>query len=358
MQPASGGLPGGTPLTSFVVMSLAGIGRADHPVTPHGAEFLRDSVRDDGSWPIDTNLATWNTTLVDQRAGRGGEDVGRARLLGLAARLPAPRVHPFTGAAPGRLGLDRPERRGARRRRHAGRPAGPDRLAELAARPTPDSRTDRRRGAGGVQLAAELQNCDGGWPTFCRGWGKLPFDRSGADLTAHALRALARLAGRPRRCEAATPRSARGLAYLRRAQQQRDGSWVPLWFGNQDHPARREPGLRDRAGAWPIATLEDSKPAGGAGFAVAGFGAECTTAAGAAVCGPSEAAGERRSSVEETAVAVEALLARACEGPLQARCRHRTCSGWSEPLSRADTAKARRSVSTSPSCGIMKSSIR
>ena len=23
------------------------------------------------------------------------------------------------------------------------------------------------------------------WPTFCRGWGRLPFDRSGSDLTAH-----------------------------------------------------------------------------------------------------------------------------------------------------------------------------
>ena len=44
--------------------------------------------------------------------------------------------------------------------------------------------------AAGVQWLLGLQNRDGGWPTFCRGWGKLPFDRSGADLTAHALRAL------------------------------------------------------------------------------------------------------------------------------------------------------------------------
>ncbi|MEZ6048428.1 MAG: hypothetical protein R3C11_23220 [Planctomycetaceae bacterium] len=36
----------------------------------------------------------------------------------------------------------------------------------------------------------DLQNRDGGWPTFCRGWGALPFDRSAPDLTAHALRAL------------------------------------------------------------------------------------------------------------------------------------------------------------------------
>ena len=35
-----------------------------------------------------------------------------------------------------------------------------------------------------------LQNRDGGWPTFCRGWGALPFDRSGCDLTAHVLRIM------------------------------------------------------------------------------------------------------------------------------------------------------------------------
>ncbi|GIX03570.1 MAG: hypothetical protein KatS3mg113_0576 [Planctomycetaceae bacterium] len=35
-----------------------------------------------------------------------------------------------------------------------------------------------------------LQNRDGGWPTFCRGWGALEFDRSAPDITAHVLRAL------------------------------------------------------------------------------------------------------------------------------------------------------------------------
>ena len=29
-----------------------------------GVKFLVNSVRPDGSWPIDTNLATWNTTLA------------------------------------------------------------------------------------------------------------------------------------------------------------------------------------------------------------------------------------------------------------------------------------------------------
>ena len=78
MQPASGGFLEATPLTSFVVMSLAGIGRAEHPVMRRGVDFLAASVRGDGSWPIDTNLATWTTTLGRQRpGGRQARDVRR-----------------------------------------------------------------------------------------------------------------------------------------------------------------------------------------------------------------------------------------------------------------------------------------
>jgi len=64
MQPQSGGFLEAAPLTSFVVMSLAGISEAGHPVVRRGVEFLLRSVRPDGSWPIDTNLATWVTTLA------------------------------------------------------------------------------------------------------------------------------------------------------------------------------------------------------------------------------------------------------------------------------------------------------
>ena len=35
-----------------------------HPVVRLGLRFLLDSARSDGSWPIDTNLATWVTTLA------------------------------------------------------------------------------------------------------------------------------------------------------------------------------------------------------------------------------------------------------------------------------------------------------
>ena len=43
--------------------------------------------------------------------------------------------------------------------------------------------------AAGAHWLLGLQNSDGGIPTFCRGWGALPFDRSSPDLTAHSVRA-------------------------------------------------------------------------------------------------------------------------------------------------------------------------
>jgi squalene-hopene/tetraprenyl-beta-curcumene cyclase len=71
-------------------------------------------------------------------------------------------------------------------------------------------------------------------PTFCRGWGTLPFDRSGADLTAHALRAWN--AWLPLLDERARPELKlairRGVLYLQKHQRP-DGTWTPLWFGNQ-----------------------------------------------------------------------------------------------------------------------------
>jgi squalene-hopene/tetraprenyl-beta-curcumene cyclase len=100
-----------------------------------------------------------------------------------------------------------------------------------------------------IDWLLDLQNGDGGWPTFCRGWGALPFDRSAPDLTAHAIRAIKRWldcrfdhapAGRgdaddritKRRSDRGRRAMLRGFEYLRRAQRS-DGSWLPLWFGNQ-----------------------------------------------------------------------------------------------------------------------------
>ncbi|MHC4406154.1 MAG: prenyltransferase/squalene oxidase repeat-containing protein, partial [Planctomycetota bacterium] len=104
MQPESGGFLEAAPLTSFVVMSLAGIGRADHPVVRRGVEFLTASVRPDGSWPIDTNLATWVTTLSLNALAAAGENVAELGCLDWVLSCQHRGVHPMTAAAPGGWG--------------------------------------------------------------------------------------------------------------------------------------------------------------------------------------------------------------------------------------------------------------
>ena len=85
MQPESGGYLEATPLTSFVVMSLAGMGQTDSPVVEAGVRFLVESMRDDGSWPIDTNLATWVTTLSIGALAEAGALPPRGRAVDAAS---------------------------------------------------------------------------------------------------------------------------------------------------------------------------------------------------------------------------------------------------------------------------------
>ena len=305
-QPESGGFLEATPLTSFVVMNLASIGLAEHPVVRSGVQFLRASVRADGSWPIDTNLATWATTLSINALAITGQ-AGTARgcldwLLGCQHR----QVHPFTQAAPGGWGWtdlsgavpDADDTPGALLALAALREGS---NAEQVARIDEAARA-------GVDWLLRLQNRDGGWPTFCRGWGALPFDRSGVDLSAHALRALAAWKARlPERAAAMAAAEGHGLRFLAR-QQQPDGRWLPLWFGNQDHPNEENPvyGTARVLLAYRDLGLLASEPAR---RAMGWLRTSRSPDGGWGATRPGQV-----SSVEETAVAVEALLS-AGSGP-------------------------------------------
>jgi squalene-hopene/tetraprenyl-beta-curcumene cyclase len=267
LQPESGGFLESTPVTSFVVMSLASIGLAEHKVVRRGVEFLLASVRGDGSWPMDTNIATTNTTLAIhalRRQSTQGSDFRdpETRFENWTSEVQPERAdfqqsvdwllacqhrqtHPHTGAIPGGW---------AWTHLSGGVPDVADTSSALIALAgqykRSDSATRRRIEAAvksGIPWLLKMQHQDGGWPTFCRGWGHLPFDRSASDLTANALRALhcckhtiaATIHGKD--AGGHIDRAIEdGIAYLRDHQRE-DGSWVPLWFGNQENPDDENP---------------------------------------------------------------------------------------------------------------------
>jgi squalene-hopene/tetraprenyl-beta-curcumene cyclase len=236
IQPASGGYLEATPLTSFVVASLIGCGHAEHAVVRAGVRFLADSVRADGSWPIDTNLATWLSALaVDALAADGsaellGGPTERARLVAWFLAQQTHGEHRYTHAAPG--GWAWTDRAGGVP--DADDTSGVVLALHTLARTSPEARS---AAAAGLRWLAGLQNRDGGVPTFCRGWSGLPFDRSTSDISAHALRASAAWEAEL----APPPHLVRGIvAYLVRTQHV-DGSWLPLWFGSQHEPELHNP---------------------------------------------------------------------------------------------------------------------
>ena len=311
IQPPSGGFIEATPLTSFVAMNLIGAGRADHPVVAKALEFLAASARPDGSWPIDTNLATWVTTLSVEALAAAPDFVAilaadaRRRIIEWLLGQQHLAEHPYTHAPPGAWAWtdlaggvpDADDTAGALLAlRH---------LAATEALSSDLSRRCREAAARGAAWLLDIQNRDGGIPTFCRGWGALPFDRSSPDLTAHAVRAwlawMDDLAPALRsRAEAAIARAAEYLEHT----QTHDGAWIPLWFGSQWSPRDENP-LYGTARVLPaVQALTARGHAAAARMAVRG--AEWLLAAQnwAGAWGGSPAA---PPSIEETALAVNAL---------------------------------------------------
>lgn len=300
IQPSSGGFLEATPLTSFVTMGLASIGRADHPVVSKSVEFLIASVRPDGSWPIDTNLATWVTTL-SINALAAAEELDKLDrkegLLDWLLRQQYKERHPYTGADPGGW---------AWTNLPGGVPDADDTAGAVIALLHLDP-TCFTAICNGLQWLWGLQNRDGGMPTFCYGWGRLPFDRSGCDLIAHTLRALATWYGSETSSNenyeiacCLDPLYDTGPCYL--AQNQRpDGSWLPLWFGNQHAVNDENPtyGTARVLAAYRDLDRMTSEPAQrGIAWLLSAQNAD----------GGWGGAADTPSNIEETALAVEVLL--------------------------------------------------
>jgi squalene-hopene/tetraprenyl-beta-curcumene cyclase len=137
----------------------------------------------------------------------------------------------------------------------------------------------------------------------------LPFDRSSSDITAHALRAMQTVRARQGDAFLGMARPAeRALRYLRK-QQRADGSWTPLWFGNQDLTEEENPTYGTSRVLLALAEFADPETAG-----MARRGAEWLLA-NQNVDGGWGAGSGTISSVEETALALEGLAGLAVRRP-------------------------------------------
>jgi len=216
MQPESGGYLEAIPITAFCMLGLKAAGRGDHAIVSNARKFLFGTQREDGAWPVEVHLSIWNTTraiealaagdLLNSSLKEAERNVTRDWLLAQQTTG----VSVYSDAKPGGWGWnhlsgsvpDVDDTSGA--------------ILALKVLGVPINHSALERGR---QWLYSIQNNDGGWPTFCRGWGTLPFDRSAPDLTVHALRAV-----EPAKGEVAAWR------YLR-SKQRADGSFAPLWFG-------------------------------------------------------------------------------------------------------------------------------
>lgn len=202
-------------LTSVIITGMVGSGRASLPWLPDAIHFVVESQRDDGGWPIDRDLETFDTALTIfafHEAGQAPPRAERVREWLLARQFDAP-CFP-TGAEPGGWAWAMP----------AGWPESDDTsytlLALLALGVPADSPALQR----GARWLERMQNRDGSWSTFVRD-SSMPFDHACPYIVGHvlcALQACGRLQQRP-----AVLR--RALAYLARVQRY-DGSFGSVWF--------------------------------------------------------------------------------------------------------------------------------
>jgi squalene-hopene/tetraprenyl-beta-curcumene cyclase len=237
LQPEHGGFLDATPLTAFVAIALEKMGYGTHLVARRAKAFLKASLRVDGSCAIDSNLRIWVTNLAtrallscrDEQAFPLAERDRIARWL-LSKQFQ--KRHPYTGAKPGGWAWtdcaggvpDADDTCGALIALYYLKQQGVTIPVEEAVR-------------AGLAWLMSVQNSDGGIPTFCKGWGRLPFDRSCPDISAHALVAFLYWQELEAGAEETIERL---LSYLAQTQGE-DGSWIPLWFGNEASARKQNP---------------------------------------------------------------------------------------------------------------------
>lgn len=358
LQAADDSFLASIPTTAFIVLSLSSIGCRDHKIVERGVEFLLTSVRSDASWPVQNNLATAVTTLalnslIQPDLPHGASPPHDPPLLAthpdynlfadslldwLFATQHTTR-DALTGVPPG--GWSASDAAGALP--NTNDTAGVLRILALWPRRGDHERSEQIHQAAtlGITWLLEMQNLDGGWPTFYRRTGGFLPDASGPDVTSNALRALAawRISwnteapsdtrSKIRHGEHPTPDTHRfdaaiehGWQYLESIQRD-DGSFVPRWFGNEFQPDDQNPvigtakvllmchelsrsdwGMAKRAARW---LLSAQHTGGGWGPPRAPLDYSNAEKDGFRAWRANEAMA-KSSSVEETALTVAALL--------------------------------------------------
>ena len=253
MQPTDGGYLEAAPLTAFVSMCLAESGFREHEVTQQCAKFLVETVREDGAWSIDTNLSGWVTSLASKTLPCTIDHV-QSTIDAPITHHPTPNtqhpspltsnlseiikhnatktIHPFTGARHGGWGWS--DLSGSV-------PDGDDTSGALVALHHLTHGTVSKEIEEGLKWLMWLQNNDGGMPTFCKGWGKLPFDRSTPDITAHAMLAMGLwLPSLNEQMQRDVQRSYNRMLRWMQGTVNNAG-WIPLWFGDQDATDEKAP---------------------------------------------------------------------------------------------------------------------
>ncbi len=240
-MPESGGFLEAIPLTAFVALSLINADYRDLDVVEKGIAFLKRTQRNDGGWPIDVDLSTWVSTLSVKALGNRIDKVLNAeqkkKLTAHFLSIQNKTIHPFNGTSPGGWGWTN----------YSGSvPDCDDTPGVILALLRLNAREKvRQEVIAGAEWLLKLQNADGGFPTFSKGWGKLPFDQSCADLTGHCFLALSTVVNTyidlaPKFQQKAKNALRRAFEYLQK-NQKNDGSWLPLWFGNQYHEKHHNP---------------------------------------------------------------------------------------------------------------------
>lgn len=227
MQPSSGGFLEAAPLTAFCAICLAEAGFSSHDIAKNALEFLHMQRRADGGYPIDWNLRQWLTSLASAALKDFLSDADKEKLRAIILQRQFTKAHPFTGANAGAWGWTNTD---------GAVPDADDTSGALSALAALDAAFDSQIKCG-LEWLMNLQNSDGGMPTFCKGWNLLPFDKSCSDISAHALKAFYLWSKKaPSDFSERLKKSSERLENYLRKNQAQNGSWTSLWFGDQDCP--------------------------------------------------------------------------------------------------------------------------